>query len=411
MKKIDRGLIKDKEGKKLNPNLAGTYRENHEKAIWGAVEAGATRKSLDSALLFEGWAVHFLEDSFAGGHLRTARRSAEELWDKKAPLFYDNMKGYVAEQLSGKLDFLAPSARLPLIRWVLNGIFEDLPRLGAGLALSVGLQHDEDNQRGVNVRLGDEIVLLKGDGALDQKTEAYAGKAVEASFQEVERAYRMGAEGSGDLNARFNHAVSALKKDGLYAAEHLIPTAILPDEQLPAADKSLPWKNLSAAELFKDPIFQEGAARFLKLKVDNFSGVLAGLPGIVQNEFKVKAALEQTLLWQMKNKPVKMLHDIHNWIPTFTGRGGAVDYLRNLARSNTIGSLTKIQRWKLMTALLSEWMTKEEAHLLRSLLLTAPADEVRELIQHFTYDRLAKELGPKFIELFNELPVAGAGPR
>lgn len=70
--------------------------------------------------------------------------------------------------------------------------------------------------------------------------------------------------------------------------------------------------------------------------------------------------------------------------------------------------LTKAQRWKLVKDLLSEWMTKEEAHLLRSLLLTAPAEEVREIIQHFTYDRLAKELGPKFVELVSALPARAA---
>ncbi len=387
----EKALGKAIEADTVHPNAASGYRENHEKALRKAIEAGAARQSLDTPLVSEGWAAHFLSDSFSGGHIRSVRHGAAAYWDRRAPLFYGNMTGYIAEALSPRLNNLSYDILRPLLTWFLK----DFPAIGGGLALGALPQHDLDNKRGVSVIAGGNFRYLKGDTQVDQVTKLEAAKAVRVSLGEVELAYRMGAEGKG-----FAEVQRALIKDGLYAAEHLIPSIVLADEQLTdPADRSVPWKNLTPEELFKDKIFQQGVARFLELKSADFSSVLSGVPGFVGN------ALQTTVLKDMAKDPAKLVWNILNWTPAGGGRARSVDYLHEVDQDNNLGTLTTSQRRRLVTSLVSERMTAQEANLLRSLLLMAPPGEAREIIRSLGAERLAKVLGPKFAELLSELPT------
>lgn len=313
LEKIKRGKERDEKGKKKHPNLAGTYREYHEEAIVKAVKAGAEGRDLNEALISEGWAAHFLSDAFASGHLRTVRRDGAKHWDEKLPFFYDNMIGYLSEEVakwikahSKNLIYRIPSLKtlLPLVRNKIKDKFKKLPRIGGGQAAYALLSHDYDNYRGVHVIIEGKPMRLMGDTRLDQATMEQATKAMHLSRGEVTQAYTMGVQGTTADDVKL-----ALQKEELYAAEHLIPI-IVPDENLEYADKSLQWENRTLAELFGDHNFREAIKRFLELKADDFEGVIAGLGGTE------RAALENTILKDIKERPVDLLKYIIDWKPT-----------------------------------------------------------------------------------------------
>src|SRR4051812_4706315 len=82
-------------------NNAGSYRANHEKAIEEAVHAGTGQcRPLDQAMLQEGFASHFLTDAFSAGHLRTPRTALGDWWNPKVPLFWHNLKLWLAENIA-----------------------------------------------------------------------------------------------------------------------------------------------------------------------------------------------------------------------------------------------------------------------------------------------------------------------
>jgi|GEM_PF-6232436 len=54
-------------------NNAGSYRFNHDPAVDMAVAASQLGDSFDTALVYEGFASHFLTDSYSAGHVRVAR--------------------------------------------------------------------------------------------------------------------------------------------------------------------------------------------------------------------------------------------------------------------------------------------------------------------------------------------------
>ncbi len=79
------------------PNPAGSepadksaghsFRDNHEKAILAAYQAGRKDAPIDEAMIREATAQHFLTDSFAGGHVTTERTSIGAYWNAKYPDF------------------------------------------------------------------------------------------------------------------------------------------------------------------------------------------------------------------------------------------------------------------------------------------------------------------------------------
>lgn len=395
---IDRSVL---EKIQRRPNASKSYYLHHERAIWEAVKLGTAHKSINDALISEGWAAHFLTDSFSGGHIRSVRRDSEIYWNERAPLFYDNMVGYLAERLAKELNnrhkhsftsIFSEGTLRDIARSELKKKLKDFPRIGGGLAMGALPQHDLDNQRGVWVVVNGKTMLLKGDTRVDQAVMTQAQEAIQLSLGEVEQAYKMGSQGKA-----FDDVAGALKKNGLYAAQHLIPRVVA-DEHLASGDKSVPWENMSAEALFKDENFKRGIKRFLELKADDFTSILAGLPGYARD------AMKETVLKEMTEDPVGLVKNILNWTPAIGGRAKSVEYLAQVERNDNLQGLTYAQRKQLAGNLLRERMNKKEAHLLRTLLLTAPPDQVRLIIKELKMDRLAAALGPKFTELVSELP-------
>ena len=48
----------------------------------------------------EAFGAHYLTDSFAGGHVETERLSISEHWNRRVPMFFENLIGYIAETLA-----------------------------------------------------------------------------------------------------------------------------------------------------------------------------------------------------------------------------------------------------------------------------------------------------------------------
>jgi hypothetical protein len=86
-------------------NAIAGYRSGHLTALTQALSAGERASkgepsSIESALASEAFAQHFLNDAFAGGHMRAPRIGALDYWNAKVPLFFHNFKLYLAEVLA-----------------------------------------------------------------------------------------------------------------------------------------------------------------------------------------------------------------------------------------------------------------------------------------------------------------------
>jgi hypothetical protein len=79
---------------------AATYRQAHEQAMRMAYINGTLRQRNDDALLADGFACHFLTDSFSASHLRTPRESIKEYWDQKVPGFRKKLIQWLADQIN-----------------------------------------------------------------------------------------------------------------------------------------------------------------------------------------------------------------------------------------------------------------------------------------------------------------------
>ena len=158
-------------------NAEQAYVFYHCQAMRFAIEAGRDpTKTLDRAWLYEAFAMHFLTDSFSGGHLRVKRLKLKQDWNQKFPAFQLNFVNYAANLIFDYYKQYPDS----LVEWKAGGKLEDIilsnlvnsgaSEFGFGDYLA-GAIHDRDSKYGVKVKIKDDDkdldLRLLGDGFLE----------------------------------------------------------------------------------------------------------------------------------------------------------------------------------------------------------------------------------------------------
>ncbi len=382
------------------------YRRYHERALKEAAAAGKGDAPVETALACEAFGAHFLTDSFSGGHLRVPRRDATEHWNRVVAMFPHNVKGCFAERIARwikKNTTLGAVLTLDLLyEQALAGLNDALASRGIpdftfGDVASNAI-HDYDSREGVAATVGDRVVTLRGDSNLDVATKEAVIAAVRAGIEDVRRAHQ---DGQGGLDTKA--VLDSLLQDGLYAPERLLPK-VVPDADLPAERRSLPWKLADAYALLAPENGRWRAALELLLagKRGELEAVAQGLPEGYKRE-----AFEKAILGALE-QPLELLHEVIDWTPD-TGGGvlghNADDramayYSRAKKTPGGLESLTVKQKARLMRHLLDADVTVAEEEDAVFDLLTVRESDAPSLIAQIGWDRLADELGKRFTERF-----------
>ncbi|MGB7520366.1 MAG: DUF4157 domain-containing protein, partial [Spirulinaceae cyanobacterium] len=407
--------ILDQNGKTITINNAGSYRENHLSAIAEAVKAGQEGSSLDNAMLYEAFASHFLTDAYASGHIRTPRASISEWWNPRVPMFWHNLKLWMAENIAKHMNDNSVAAPLTVqVLWeksqaTINEMIEKkgIPALTFGDAIS-GAVHDMDNEEGVTVTVGNELVNLVGDGqvldehnrdlvqGVDTAKKAEAG--VKASLKDIQNAYAAGKAGESD-EAK---VIESLKlADGLFCAEQLWPKA-LPDNDARQTNKTLNWQVETVEELFKDNRMKQALAHFANEKADTLGSELDPDPPLKGDKI---IAIKEGVLNKLKASPeqvVEVFREIINYAPgaatgELGGIGGhdtddnAVDYWKVAKDKKALPVLSLPQRQKLLKDVLDGATIGEENQMVLDL-LTTNNSQVKETVDHVGWRRIWNKL-------------------
>jgi hypothetical protein len=203
---------------------AATWHGMHSEAIAKAFEAGSKGQTdgLMRAYVINGFADHFLTDSFSAGHVRVPRQQIIEFYKNLINQIFQQIIDNLSDSLGNRIyHYLEQDYRR--VRWwgdesdrrdVVNGVRnkienEFLPTLGGAaivqekFALYVAgaiskVLHDTDNKNGLNVvsKKHPEGWTALGDGKLDvpanANNRAFMMEAVKASKQDLVDAYRIG---------------------------------------------------------------------------------------------------------------------------------------------------------------------------------------------------------------------------
>ena len=216
------------------------YHSDHLEAIELARKGGSLKdeRFRGEALAMDGFACHYLTDSYSGSHLRTPRASIKEYWEKKEPRFLDNLVNFLADEVtfaietspSGVMEWigsLADQLTLQGMYAVRNGARKEIRKVVPKITFGdlVGLiVHDWEGEHGADLHgpevevagqrfrlAGDEkllaavpepekfktdaqlTALLKDKKASDEaRTFAGATLAVRASVHDIDRAFELG---------------------------------------------------------------------------------------------------------------------------------------------------------------------------------------------------------------------------
>lgn len=379
-------------GTKVPVNNAGSYRANHIKAIEAAALAGASGKPMDDALLFEAFSSHFLTDAHASGHVRTPRAAISEWWNPKVPMFWTNLKLWMAERIAKHLNdnslvagVLTVQVLYEMAQKEVEKAARKIPTLTFGDAVS-GAVHDVDNEQGVVVKIGEEIVKLVGDGqVIDEKdrelvkgveTAKRAIAGVKASLKEVKDAYKKGVEGANPAQV----IASIQLPNGLFRAEQLWPRAV-PDSDPKQSNPTLKWKKDNVEGLFQDPQMCTAFKHFANEKASTIgSAISLDAPLKADKE----AALREAVLAKLRGDEATVigtLLEVINYTPgSATGETGgifghdedddALTYYRKAKAENALSTLTLKQRKRLVRLVLEGATIGAEESMVADLLLS-----------------------------------------
>ncbi len=291
-----------------------TYRKEHELAMQLAYAHGRKQEPMDDALTEDAFACHFLTDAFSASHVRTPRASIKEYWDKLVPRFHQKLIQWLADKIdhahSTADHILAPpfkGARVKTLatRQLIGALGND-ESYSFGNVISL-MVHDAEGKNGVMATVDGQPVTLVGDSGLvtdkvDPVTKQHshevkegngrqtfdaAVRAVKASIEDLHAVFQAGWDGK-----KFPEACEKIKgKDGLYAAERLIPKAV-PDSQLPPERASLSLIQPSVEKLLNDPRIEKALVEWGRLRASTFSAKLKEM-GLSETDNK---ALRNALL-------------------------------------------------------------------------------------------------------------------
>jgi len=371
------------------------YRLNHINAIRKAQEAGRDGTSIDLAMFYEAFGAHYLTDAFAGGHARTPRRALKTHYNALSPMFYENVVGFMAEQIAEVLEketyFGLPSEELVFdggfgekgAYETLRKTFDETGGMSFGDVMS-GVLHDYDNEHGVRAMVDGQRVTLKGDGHLDEGDQYEAAtKACAVGILDVETAYAMG---QSEKSVTEIYESLTGPQGGLFAVETMLPQ-VLPDAQQGDEQHQLPTHATSIEALLRDPQFREGLATLFREKASMIEGSLQGF------DAPKRAAVNTRIIRRMRGGPeaaAALLRDIVDWVPD-TGGGlfghevesNALAYIANARRiAGGMQSLTYTQREKLIGMLKGHGVAgSPSSRAIDELLSTAPVADREKLIE------------------------------
>lgn len=387
---------------------AGSYRLNHAHAITEAALAGANKQPLEDAMAQEAFACHYLTDSFSSGHVRTPRISAKEYWDAKVPMFYENLVGYMAQEIARYLrshktedvfgwldaDTLSEDRVWGGAKDEVRGVFDSKARITFGDFVALAI-HDWDNDTGVAAHVEGKQEHLVGDGKVLDKgkltaegtqTANLVAKAVSLSVADVRKAYQLGGSGK-DPSAAITEIFG---NDQMFNAERMIPTVTAEDRQ-DASNPELEWKFDSYEKLLANERMLKALQLFLKEKAADLNEV----------DFTgdKKDALMQ-LGAKMQGDPKAVITEVINWTPDSGGRrsghlqdDNARDYV-DTARElkGGLASLTSLQRIKLAVDCINGYISESDEETVWELLGTATESQARDVIKHIGWDDLSDYL-------------------
>ncbi len=352
---------------RLPKNAPEGYRLNHIRAIFEAVEAARATSgaaagekdvpTLGSALATEAFGCHFLTDSFAGGHVRTARQDLKSHWDPKVPMFFFNLVGLMGDLIAGDLQkrgaygtfsqhFLADSAR---------GTVNDELQKKASFTIGdliAGALHHQDNVHGVHVQAGGADAHLVGDGELGrgtaaaQQTANLATRAVRLGVHEIRQAHALGRLPEMTPIEVIEGFLAS--HDGRFGAETLVPDASTIDESKSPESK---WRVDSIEELLSDGVFLSGAKIFFQEQAGELKAMAKDLGG-AQGD-----ALTHGVVDQLVADPIGLLRRAINWTPgsghahSWESKNDSSDYVDEAKRRHALETLTLEQRISLMKSL------------------------------------------------------------
>jgi hypothetical protein len=413
---------------------AGSYRENHALALEAAARAGRTGRSKDEAMLYEAFASHFQTDAFSAGHIRTPRDAISSWWNVKQPMFWTNVKLWMAERIAQHLNDHSNAAGVLTVQQ-LWGLAQDtlrsvltskgIPDLTFGDVVA-GAVHDRDNEQGVDAMVGPDVVPLLGDGEILKKGKETAKgaatmKAVTAalkvSVDEVHKAYDRGKAGLDPAKVADGMRIRGLSmRPGLFAAEQLWPMA-LDDTDSRQGHSSLDWKQPDIDALFRDPEMREALRIFANAKADDLGSEITLDPPLRAAK---ETALRESVLKLMRGDEqtvVTMLHTVATYTP---GSGGgslggvlghdaddnALEYYQEAKAKRALATLTLMQKVSLIRGVLSGATVGNEETMIIDLLLTKPAD-IPNLVNIVTWTWLWDDLGGSSLRRL----VHDVGPR
>ena len=395
----------------------------------------------------EAFGAHFLTDAFSAGHVRTERRSIRAHWDARVPLFYGNFKLFLAEELAKELHPNIPDFTVYKSKWRHGKVpFTDIDLRPAGSKTQVeqklaslppmsfggvvGLAiHDFDSDRGVVARVGGRTIRLAGDSRLFQRdkngkilvdakkqpliaatqTVNAITSAVKKSAAEVSTAYALGRKGRSP-----DAVVSELRRKGrgVFPVEHLFPRPVEDsDLAFPAADAAVKWDYGTVDELLADHEVRLALDAFAVEKAKEFQDLLGGMGKAEQK------ALDKRIVARLTGGPMavaKLLRDIIDYSPdTHGGIFGqkeddrAIAYFRNAKREKAVGTLTFVQKRRLLDQILRGATVGSDDTTIVEILASKPSD-APALIRSFGWrwfwedlngaalQRFVREFGPAY---------------
>ncbi len=329
-----------------NRNSAGgTYRALHEAAIDSAHEAKARGESVEQAMAHEAAAEHFLTDAFAAGHIRTPRKAIAEYWGAVYPLFFENFKKAIAQDVAIYINAqesniaTALGSVLDIENTVLAEVDEkakSVPPVGFDAVVSA-LAHDVDNKNGLLVTndlgdrwktFGDSHGFVVSQANPDEAdTKKYVERAVSLSVTDIQHAFDADPTlHGGELQAAVKAKTSGPAKanQAKYGAEQLMPR---PDPAGSGANGDQNWKRPDFQSLWTTPVTTSTADTYgtlIKQSVDagdidqQLSGFAEKFPESENTHWSTlhpKAAFRSGFMAQFKASPRDKIQRIIDFDP------------------------------------------------------------------------------------------------
>ena len=395
--------------KENQTNTWSTYKQYHKKALWAAYQAGLEElrrgktniQIIESALgrfamAKEAAAQHWLTDSFASGHLTTPVSSIKEYWNKKCPLFWDNLLNEMALDISNNMKkdisaLLQPFVSLrdifEKVRKEIRKATENLPQIINIGSLLCKIFHDYDNFHGVKVKDG----ILYGDGKIQNEDGIgwkLAKNAIEKAQHELVCAFQDGLEGTKLTKEDFGN---------IFKSEQYYPRPILSNrhqfqadnfevlsEQYAIQNNSIKIKDLIAKVFAPDGELYK-ILRGLSL---NFPSYLVETKNLFLGEINITLKPRKAYVLfvdRLSRKPIDTITAIIDWAPTHelsnSGKHSVcVDILKGLERKGKLALLTLKSKEKYIEELLTG--SEEEKNFVSKIYQETSEEERRILYQN-----------------------------